>query len=144
MNAESKLTASTAFDAGSDLWVLPSTQNKWWQDIDFRTGFLLSHSLLFQKTTTSTALETILAETQIQKQNFLTSQKSLLIGTEGHLLNKWILLVPEDSKQAVNEVVETCATLKIHSLRFFGFPKDQIDHITAQLSTSLNRISFID
>ena len=48
MNAD-KLNPEAAFDAGAELWILSETQNAWWQNIDFRTGFLLSHCLLFQK-----------------------------------------------------------------------------------------------
>ena len=143
MNAD-KLTAETAFDAGADLWVLSEAQNGWWQNIDFRTGFLLSHCLLFQKKEPSSRLEAILTETQIKRINFSSDAKSLLLGTENHFFNKWILIVPDEMELAVNEINMACDMLKVHSIRLFSPSEDLLKKLSARLSASLNRISFVE
>ncbi len=143
MNAD-KLTAETAFDAGADLWVLSEAQNGWWQNIDFRTGFLLSHCLLFQKKEPSSRLEAILTETQIKRINFSSDAKSLLLGTENHFFNKWILIVPDEMELAINEISTACDMLKVHSIRLFSPSEDLLKKLSARLSASLNRISFVE
>lgn len=147
MNAD-KLTADAAFDAGADLWILSKSQSAsqsgWWQNIDFRTGFLLSHCLLFQKKEVSSRLEAILAETQIKKIDFSSPAKSLLLGTENHFFNKWILIVPDEITLAVSEINAACDLLKIHSIRLFSPSQALLEKISARLSTSLNRISFVE
>ncbi len=143
MNAD-KLTAETAFDAGADLWVLSEAQNGWWQNIDFRTGFLLSHCLLFQKKEPASRLEAILTETQIKRINFSSDAKSLLLGTENHFFNKWILIVPDEMELAINEINMACDMLKVHSIRLFSPSEDLLKKLSARLSASLNRISFVE
>ncbi len=143
MNAD-RLAADAAFEAGADLWVLSSGQTSWWQKIDFRTGFLLSQSLLFQKKEASNQLQSILTETQIAKINFSTATKSLLLGTENHFFNKWVLIIPEEIETSATEIHRICDSLKIHSVRFFSPSKALLTKVSARLSTSLNRISFVD
>ena len=143
MNAD-KLRAEAAFDAGADLWVLSETQSGWWQNIDFRTGFLLSRCILFQKKEPPSKLEAILSETQIKKINFLTDAKSLLLGTENHFFNKWILVVPDKMELAVTEISTACDLLKIHSIRLFSPSEDLLKKLSTRLSASLNRISFVE
>ena len=143
MNAD-KLYAEAAFDAGADLWVLSETQNGWWQNIDFRTGFLLSHCVLFQKKVPSSKLDAILSETQIKRINFSTDAKSLLLGTENHFFNKWILIVPDKMELAVTEINAACDLLKVHSIRLFSPSEDLLKKLSARLSTSLNRMSFVE
>ena len=139
-----KILPEAAFEAGAELWVITSEQNKWWQQIDFRTGFLLSQCLLFQKTEASTNIDTILKETQISNSTFFTAKKSILVGTESHFFNKWLLITPKDEKLALKEIVEVCDSLKVHSLRFFNSSQQLIAAVTARPSASLNRISFVE
>ncbi len=143
MNA-AKQSAETAFDSGAELWILPNSQNSWWQKIDYHSGFLLSACLLFQKKESSTHLANILKETEITRSNFSTNKKSLLLGTENHFFNKWILITPTNTEVAFQEIAEVCDSLKIHSLRFFGTPEPLIHKISARLTASLNRISFVE
>ena len=143
MNAD-KISTESAFDAGAQLWILPSVQNNWWQQIDYRSGFLLSECLLHQKKEASSHLLAILKETQISEINYLTQKKSLLVGTENHFFNKWILIVPTENDLAHSEITEVCNSLKIHSIRFFSAPDALIQKVLARLSTSLNRISFVE
>ena len=123
---------------------MPSIQNNWWQQIDFHSGFLLSECLLHQKKEVSTSLLNILKETQISVVNYSTQKKSLLIGTENHFFNKWILIVPTENDLAHSEITEVCNSLKIHSIRFFSASEGLIQKVLARLSTSLNRISFVE
>lgn len=139
-----KLSAESAFSEGSELWILPMTQNNWWQRLDFQSGFLLSECLLHQKKEASLNLAAVLKETEIKKMNFLSSKKSLLVGTENHFFNKWVLLVPEENESAFTEIAEVCDSLKIHSLRFFSASESLIQKVLARPSTSLNRISFVE
>lgn len=139
-----KVLPEAAFDAGAELWVITSEQTKWWQQIDFRTGFLLSKCLLFQKTEASTKINTILKETQLPNKTFLTARKSILIGTQSHFFNKWVLVTPNDEKLALTEISEVCESLKVHSVRFFCSSQQLIAGLIARPSASLNRISFVD
>ncbi len=143
MNAD-KVTAESAFSAGSELWILPMAQNNLWQQIDFQSGFLLSQCLLHQKKEASLNLSSILKETEIIKVNYSSSKKSLLVGTENHFFNKWVLLVPTEDEVALKEIVEVCDSLKIHSLRFFSASESLIQKVLARPLTSLNRISFVE
>lgn len=143
MNAD-KIAAESAFSAGAELWVLPMVQNNWWQQIDFKTGFLLSDCLLHQKKEASLNLSVILKETEMIKVNHSSTKKSLLVGTENHFFNKWVLLVPTENDLASPEIVEICDSLKVHSLRFFSASGSLIQKVLARPSASLNRISFVE
>ncbi len=143
MNAD-KLSVESAFDAGAELWILPFIQNNWWQQIDYRSGFLLSECLLHQKKEISPSLLNILKETQISEVNHSTQKKSLLVGTEHHFFNKWTLIVPIENDLAHSEITEICNSLKIHSIRFFSTPDALIQKVLTRPSASLNRISFVE
>ena len=144
MNAD-KLTAETAFDAGADLWVLSEAQNGWWQNIDFRTGFLLSHCLLFQKKEPASRLEAILTETQIKRINFSSDAKSLLLGTENHFFNKWILVWSDLKEEALaDSIAELSTKLKFSSVRIFSDSTRLVAALTTRPSASSINISFIE
>ena len=143
MNVD-KITAENAFDAGAELWVITPEQNKWWQEIDYRSGFLLATCLQHQKTEPSLKIEEILKETQLEKTNHVSSKKGLLLASENHFMNKWILVVPDDSAPSLDEVAVACETLKVHYVRFFSTSESMVHDFSARLSTSLNRISFVE
>ena len=143
MNVD-KINSENAFDAGADLWVITPEQNKWWQEIDYRSGFLLATCLQHQKSEPSLKIEEILKETQLNKINSSTAKKSLLLGSENHFMNKWILVIPDDSTSSLDEVADTCVNLKVHSIRFFSTPESVVQKFSARLLTSLNRISFVE
>lgn len=143
MNVD-KLSLENAFDAGSELWIIPDQQNKWWQELDYHSGFLLSLCKLHQKTKSSSKIEEILKETQIEKKDFASTKKCLLVGTEDHFHNKWILVIPDSSAQTFSEMTEILNSLKIHSIRFFSTPSALIESVSTRLLTSLNRISFVE
>ncbi len=142
MNVD-KIAAASALDAGADLWILPSAQNSWWQQLDYRSGFLLSRCLLHQKMESPTKIEEILRETQILKKNFFSPKKSVLIGTSDHFFNNWLLILPPDSALAADEIIETCQSLKVASIRLFSLPEDLSAKLITRLSASLQQISFV-
>ena len=143
-----KITEENAFDAGAELWVITPEQNKWWQEIDYRSGFLLATCLQHQKTEPSVKIEEILKETQLETQlsriNSQSQKKSLLVATENHFMNKWIFVIPDDSSASLDEVAQACESLKVHSVRFFSTPPSVVQAFSTRLSTSLNRISFVE
>ena len=147
MNVD-KISAENAFDAGADLWIITPEQNKWWQEIDYRSGFLLATCLQHQKSEPSSKIEEILKETQLGtllgKANSPTQKKSLLLATENHFMNKWVLVILDDSPSSLGEVALACESLKVHSVRFFSTPESVVQSFSARLSTSLNRISFVE
>ncbi|MFZ3229743.1 MAG: hypothetical protein WA160_06035 [Pseudobdellovibrio sp.] len=138
------LNPDYAFSAGADLWVINSDQNKWWQEIDFRSDFLLSSSLLYPKQMASAKIEQILKQTEMIDLNFESTSKNLLLGTESHFFNKWVFVISEDLKLTLPELEKTSQSLKAMSIRFFGFPKETITSIAASLSTSLLQISYVE
>ncbi len=143
MNVD-KISTDQAFTAGSELWIVPDQQNQMWQEIDFRSGFLLSTCKAHQKTKAPLKIDEIRQATLIEKTDFSTPAKSLLIGTEDHFFNKWILLVPENSAEALPEIVDACKSLRVSSVRFFSTLPEVALPLEASLSASLQRISFVE
>lgn len=143
MNVD-KISKEQAFEAGSELWIVPDQQNEIWQDLDYRSGFLLSTCKAHQKAKVPFKIDEIVQETLMDKKDFSTSAKSLLIGTADHFFNKWILIVPENTSDALTEIADTCATLKVSSVRFFSTSEVAVKSVATRLSASLSRISFVE
>ena len=143
MNVD-KISLDEAFSAGAELWIVPNQQNELWQELDYRSGFLLSTCKSHQKAEEPFKINEIIQQTLIEKKDFSNSSKSLLIGTEDHFFNKWILIIPEDTAEALADIAEACDSLNIRSVRFFSTPSEIVSSVGARLSASLSRISFVE
>lgn len=144
-NSITPLMEADAFCAGADLWVVQSNQNKWWQELDFKSGFLLSSSLLFQKNNDISKVTGIVERTELVPLDFNVSTENLLLGTENHFFNKWILVLnTDDLESSLVEIAHISKKLNAKGLRFFAFPKNDILDTTTRLSASLPEISFVE
>lgn len=86
-----ELNATEALNAGADLWIIKNdSQNKWWQELDFRSGFLLSECLYHNRRPMATKVNEILDITELPRAQFFKDSNNLLVGTSDHFANKWI------------------------------------------------------
>lgn len=143
-NTITPLTEDQAFSPGADLWIVNGTQDKWWQQIDFKTGFLLSSSLLFKKDNDTSKVQSIIEKTEIPAFHFESQSQHLLLGTANHLFNKWVLIINSDFENALVEIEKISRQLRAGSIRLFGIPRNEILDTTARLSASLPEISFVE
>ncbi|MBC7466116.1 MAG: hypothetical protein H7256_08990 [Bdellovibrio sp.] len=143
-NSITQLTDDDAFCAGADLWVVQSNQNKWWQQIDFKSGFLLSSSLLFQKNNDSSKVHGIVQKTETVPFDFTTPTKHLLLGTTNHFFNKWVLVLDSDIDSALPEIEKISQQLKANGIRFFNISRNDVIETTTRLTASLPEISFVE
>jgi len=143
-NSITQLTPDTAFIAGADLWVVSSKQSKWWQELDFRSGFLLSSSLLFQKNNDKSKVSSIVEKTETPALDFSSSTKHLLLGTKNHFFNKWVLILDSDLESAAGEIEKISQELKANAIRFFAFSKENVVETTTRLSARFPEISFVE
>lgn len=140
-----ELNATEALNAGADLWIIKNdSQNKWWQELDFRSGFLLSECLYHNRRPMATKVNEILDITELPRAQFFKDSNNLLVGTSDHFANKWILLW-EDNPAAVEESLDKMAvTLKIKSIRLFSDTEVLLKKLKARSKSSLSDITFIE
>ncbi len=144
MNA-AELSNNEAFNPGSDLWVIRNNpENKWWNELDFRSGFLLSQCLFHHKKTQPVQLEEILQQTELKKITFTEDPNFLLVGSSDHFLNKWILLWDQETEKVIDQIERISSQLKAPSVRFFSDSKELLSLIKARQKTSLTDITFIE
>ena len=143
MNVD-KISLAEAFSAGAELWIVPDQQNELWQELDYRSGFLLSTCKSHQKPEEPFKINEIVQQTSIEKKDFSNSSKSLLIGTEDHFFNKWVLVIPENTAESLADFAKACDSLNVKSVRFFSTPSEVVSSFGARLSASLSRISFVE
>ncbi len=140
-----KLAAVQAFDPGADLWMIEDNFNDhWWNEIDFRSGFLLSASLYHHKKPMPRQIETLLSETELKTYTFHEDENLLLLGTAQHFHNRWILLWKNNPEPAVKKMAQMAEQLKVKNIRVFS--ADQAVHqlIAARLSASFDQIAFVE
>lgn len=144
MNA-AEITTTQAFQAGSDLWVVKNDpQDTWWQEIDFRSGFLLSQCLHHHQKAPSVQLNEILELTEIKRLQIHEDENLLLVGSADHFHNKWILLWNQDAAKAVEKIQQISGQMKTTSVRFFSESKLFIKQLQSSPKTSLTDIAFIE
>ncbi len=143
MNA-AEISEAEAFGAGSELWIIKNdSTSKWWQEIDFRSGFLLSHCLYHHRKPVSSKVNEIMELTEFPRSQFSPDTNSLLIGTADHFLNKWILIWDHKTSD-VNEMLDQIlVSLKIKSIRFFSDAEPIVKRLKSSPKTSLTDITFI-
>lgn len=143
-NSITPLSADDAFCAGSDLWIVRNQQSQWWQAIDFKSGFLLSSSLLFKKNNNTPEVQEIVAKTESPVFDFKNNDTDLLLGTANHFFNKWVLVLDGDLESKLPEIENISRKLQAKSIRLFGFERNEILDTTTRLSTSLPQITFVE
>lgn len=139
-----EIAEDDAFNPGSDLWVVKNDpQNKWWQELDFKSGFLLSNCLYHSKKAPAPQLLEILEMTEMKSLKYVVDEDFLLIGTSDHFLNKWILIWNKNATEVSAKLEKITPGLKTESIRFFSDSEAIMKSVKARPKTSLTDITFI-
>lgn len=139
-----ELNENEALKSGSDLWVIKNdSQNKWWQELDFRSGFLLSQCLYHHRKPMGAKVNELLEITEFPKVQFINNSENLLIGSSSHFLNKWILIWDGSANQLDSEIEEMSKNLKFKSIRLFPDSENLLQKLMARQRSSLDDITFI-
>lgn len=139
------LSEANSFSEGSQLWIIRNDPSLiWWKKLDLQTRYLLSQFQLRQKKLRPPELETIVAETYLKTPEYNFNSQCVLIGTEDHLLNKWIFLWNDLNNPALIEQIEhIIKNLKIESVRFFS-DSDLIKQLETRPTASSLSITYIE
>jgi hypothetical protein len=139
-----ELTDAEAFDKGADLWIVKNDpQSKWWQELDLRSGFLLSRCLSHHRKPMGSKVNQILEITEFPRPTSIGESENLLIGTADHFLNKWILLWQNDPNIVDNSIEEMTKTMNFKSVRLFSDAETFLKKWKARPKSSLDDITFI-
>lgn len=134
-----------ALASGSDLWVLENnSENNWWNLIDFKSGFLLSSTLLFQKSPASLKIQEITSLIEMPMNKYISGSSSILLGTADHFPNKWIFLIPHFENSSIIDLEQIATKLKSKGVRVFTNNNEIVKTIHSRLSASLGNITFIE
>jgi hypothetical protein len=141
----SKLSPDQAFSPGADLWVIEDNSNDhWWNEIDFRSGFLLSSCLYHHKKPVANQITTLLTETALKSYSFQEDENLLLLGSAQHFHNRWILVWKNQPDSAVKKISQMANELKIKSIRIFSPDLKLNQLISARLSASFDQITYVE
>ena len=139
-----EIPESQAFNEGAELWVIKNDPaDKWWQEIDYRSGFLLSHCLYHHKKPVSTKVNELLEITEFPRSQFIQDTDLLLVGSSDHFLNKWILLWDKKTSTVGEMLAEISKNLNFKSARFFSDSEALLKSVKSGPKTSLTDITFI-
>ena len=128
-----------AFSPGYNAWLVSQNPNsKWWKEINFQTGFLLSRLLHDKKTPRPLELQKIIDETQMPVSNFQIESNVVFIGTQNHFPNHWLCVIDESTKWSEEHLIENLKRLKCSSVRVFAPLK-----VTPSLKSSFPNIDFV-
>lgn len=141
----SNIFESNAFCEGASLWIIKNDPTLfWWKKLDLHAKYLLSESLLKNKSPTVIGLQNILDATNLKLAKLKYSHDALLLGTEDHFLNKWVLLWDNLAEDELVDLIETTSLqLRAPSIRLFSDAKI-LPKLKSRLSTSSVTISYIE
>lgn len=98
----------------------------WYQELDFKTAFLLSKSRSFKKTAQRPELSQILTATKLPEIHIVDDRKHhspLFIGTKQHINTDWILLYDSQlnpTTEVIQQLEKNLRSLKIESLKILA------------------------
>ena len=144
MNA-SKIPASQALNAGADLWVIKNDPGlQWWAKLDFHSHFLLSQVNLKPEISTPLALQNILKATSFSTQSSVHIQNHVLLGSEDHFLNKWILTWSGSEEELADVICDAVTHLKVSSVRIFSHSRSVVEKLEARPTARSLTIGYIE
>lgn len=119
----SVLSQASAFNPGSDLWIVPQLEkSQWTARLDWYLNFQICKSSRHKMALTPLFVNEVIKETDLNKfYRPVAAQAPLMIASEQLLPNKWVVLVPWDGDMAawVKEVFQVWSGLKEPGLRVF-------------------------
>lgn len=141
----SSISEIDAFNEGAKLWIIKNDPNlKWWKRLDIHSKYLLSENYLKKERSTVSELQTIINATNLKISKSSLAQNHLLLGTEDHFLNKWILLWNDlEEAELVELICDTATQLKADTIRLFSNPEILKKLQARPMASSLN-ISYIE
>ena len=139
------LSEADAFSEGAKLWIIKNDPKLgWWKKLDLHSKYLLSENFLKKEKSTVLELKTIINATNLKMSPSSMTQNHLLVGTEDHFLNKWILIWDKLSPNELIELVsKTSVQLKTDSIRLFS-NSEIIAGLQARPTTSSLNITYIE
>ena len=141
-----KLTEQEAFNEGADLWVISNDpQLLWWEKLDFQSRHLLTKNYLHEKTIPPAELIDIVKATSLNQLEKLNLKNYVLLGTEDHFLNKWVLVYAKMPPTELAETIEDLSRkLNFTAVRFFSDSQKSIQALKARPTASSLSISYIE
>lgn len=140
-----KISANQAFQSGADLWIIQNDPNLyWWKKLDLHSRYLLSQNILKPHKETPVQIQNIITATDMDVWKNEYTKNSLLLGTEDHFLNKWLLLWDSFNDAQLLTLVEMAQTqLHAASIRFFSHSHIAEKILTRPMASSVS-ISYIE
>jgi hypothetical protein len=139
------LSEAEALTEGAQLWIIKNDPALfWWKKLDLHSKYLLSENFFKIEKSTASELQTIISATNLKMPSTSNTLDHLLIGSEDHFLNKWILLWNElDENELIELISKTSIQLKSNSIRLFS-NSEIVVALQARPTTSSLNISFIE
>lgn len=134
-----------AFREGAKLWIIKNDPNLyWWKKLDIHSKYLLAENFLKKEKSTVFELQTIINATNLKISKSSIAQNHLLLGTEDHFLNKWILLWNDLNETELADLIcDTTTQLKVDTIRLFSNP-EIIKKLQARPTASSLNITYIE
>jgi len=141
-----KVSEQEALSAGAELWVIRNDPAlAWWSKLDFLSAYLLSENFFRPKKQVPAQLLNILEATRFDTFSQPSLQNYVLLGTEDHFFNKWLLVWNQlKEKELADSIVDLSGKLKFSSVRIFSDSKSLSEALATRPSASSLNISFIE
>lgn len=141
-----KLIEDEAISSGAELWVVHNDPSlKWWSKLDFLSGYLLTQNYFRKEKELSTELINIIEATSLDIPSQQKLHNYVLLGTEDHFLNKWILVWNNLSEaQLADIIIGMSKKLKFSNVRLFSHFTPISKALQTRQTTSLETISYIE
>jgi hypothetical protein len=132
--------------AGAELWVIRNDPKlPWWSKLDFHSAYLLSENYFRPKKQIPPQLLNIIEATRFDTFSQPSLQNYVLLGTEDHFFNKWILVWSQlKEAELADSIAELSGKLKFSSVRFFSDSEMLTSALLTRPSASSLNISFIE
>lgn len=110
--------------------LLNNDKSFWYQDIDFKTAFLLSKSRSFKKSAPRPELIQIVTATKFPEFHFINDRQHhgiLFIGAKQHINSDWILLYDDQiipTSAVIENLKKNLISLNIKSLKILADSPD--------------------
>ena len=141
----SKISEVKALSEGAELWVIRNDPGLlWWSKLDFNSHFLLSQVFFKAKSETPEGLQSIIQATSMAPIDKVCLQNHVLLGTQDHFLNKWILLWNGSEAALVSAICDSAEHLKYSSVRLFSHSREILKGLEARPTASSLTITYIE
>lgn len=131
--ALSVLSQASAFNPGSDLWIMPDLEmSPWTAKLDWYLNFQICKASRHQTKETPAPINSIIEETGLPREDVSAGSRGSLMIASAHLLpNKWVVILPwnEDLGKWTQEIHKIWANLKEPSLRVFLPPQQSASNL---------------